>query len=78
MKTVGENEYGLTVNVVDCLRPCSYVYASELDRALLCCRQGCSKDHDADNNPSDLAEVQSPVIVQNPLGRSSGHECVSR
>jgi hypothetical protein len=57
MKAMGEDDYGLTVNVVDCLRPHLYVYAGELERALLGYRRGCSDDHDADDNPSDPPEV---------------------
>jgi hypothetical protein len=59
MKTMAEDDYGLTVNVVDCLRPHLYVYAGELERALLGYRRGSSEDYEADDNSSDLQEFRS-------------------
>jgi hypothetical protein len=50
---MGKDDYRLTVNVVDCLRPHLYVYAGELDGSLLGFPHRCSEDHEADENSSD-------------------------
>jgi hypothetical protein len=83
MKTVGEDEDGLIVNVVDSLGPYGYVYARELDRALLRSRRRRSEDQEAGDNPCDSPQMShfsgySEAVSKQPkFGAAIEHRILS-